>query len=198
MAAAHDRAVETAMAYAEEHVGYTRTGYHGRTRTAGRWAGTRPARGWCGRSGGTRRTGSPSRSCTPTSAVLNRLRTLSDGVIRALDGRGYPPGEGGDRHRVRPGVGGGAGPAARGVVFADRPDGKAREIVGVDPELCAEASTRRAQTLAKAEELTALYGPGLGFVSAGARWRPRAGRVTRPGDGSGVLGACVGAAGVGA
>src|SRR5207245_1067607 len=47
--------------------------------------------------------------------------------------------------------------AARGVVMADRPDGKAREIVGVDPELCADASTRRAQTVAKADELTATY-----------------------------------------
>ena len=35
--------------------------------TGGRWGGTRRARGWCGRGGGTRPTGSPSRSCTPTS-----------------------------------------------------------------------------------------------------------------------------------
>ncbi|MDN5933229.1 MAG: AAA family ATPase, partial [Pseudonocardia sp.] len=89
-------------------------------------------------------------------AVLNRLRTLSDGLIRALDGRGIRPVKEAiatayERALEEEVV------AARGVVFADRGDGKAREIVGVDPELCADASTRRAQTLDKAEELTATY-----------------------------------------
>ena len=197
VAAAHDRAVEVAMAYAEEHVAYTRTGYHGRTqdgRSVGRYeAGEGLV--WTPWRHSTNRESEP--QLHTHVGVLNRLRTLSDGVIRALDGRGFAP--------VKQAIAAAYERALeeelvreRGVVFADRPDGKAREIVGVDPELCAEASTRRAQTLAKAEELTALYGPGLGFVSAGARWRPRAGRVTRPGDGSGVLGACVGAAGVGA
>ena len=88
--------------------------------------------------------------------MLNRLRTLSDGLIRALDGRGIRPVKEAiatayERALEEEVV------AARGVVMADRPDGKAREIVGVDPGLCVDASTRRAQTLAKAEELTALY-----------------------------------------
>ena len=156
VAAAHDRAVEVAMAYAEEHVAYTRTGYHGRTqdgRSVGRYeAGEGLV--W------TRWRHSTNRESEPQLhthvGVLNRLRTLSDGVIRALDGRGFAP--------VKEAIATAYDRALeeelvreRGVVFADRPDGKAREIVGVDPELCAEASTRRAQTLAKAEELTALY-----------------------------------------
>ena len=156
VARAHDRAVETAMAYAEEHIGYTRTGYHGRT-TDGRSVGRYEAGEgliWTGWKHSTNREKEP--QLHTHVAVLNRLRTLSDGLIRALDGRGIRPVKEAiatayDRALEEELV------AARGVVMADRPDGKAREIVGVDPELCADASTRRAQTLAKAEELTALY-----------------------------------------
>ena len=156
VARAHDRAVEPAMAYAEEHIGYTRTGYHGRT-TDGRSVGRYEAGEgliWTGWKHSTNREKEP--QLHTHVAVLNRLRTLSDGLIRALDGRGIRPVKEAiatayDRALEEELV------AARGVVMADRPDGKAREIVGVDPELCADASTRRAQTLAKAEELTALY-----------------------------------------
>ena len=145
VAAAHDRAVEVAMAYAEEHVAYTRTGYHGRTqdgRSVGRYeAGEGLV--WTQWRHSTNRESEP--QLHTHVGVLNRLRTLSDGVIRALDGRGFSP--------VKQAVAAAYDRALeeelvreRGVVFADRPDGKAREIVGVDPELCAEASTRRAQT----------------------------------------------------
>ena len=144
------------MAYAEEHIGYTRTGYHGRT-TDGRSVGRYEAGEgliWTGWKHSTNREKEP--QLHTHVAVLNRLRTLSDGLIRALDGRGIRPVKEAiatayDRALEEELV------AARGVVMADRPDGKAREIVGVDPQLCADASTRRAQTLAKAEELTALY-----------------------------------------
>jgi hypothetical protein len=44
-----------------------------------------------------------------------------------------------------------------GVAFATRPDGVAREILGVDPQLCAAASTRRAQVLDRLGELMAEY-----------------------------------------
>ena len=144
------------MAYAEEHIGYTRTGYHGRT-TDGRSVGRYEAGEgliWTGWKHSTNREKEP--QLHTHVAVLNRLRTLSDGLIRALDGRGVRPVKEAiatayDRALEEELV------AARGVVMADRPDGLAREIVGVDPQLCADASTRRAQTLAKAEELTAVY-----------------------------------------
>ncbi|MGE0170949.1 MobF family relaxase [Nocardioides sp.] len=156
VAAAHDRAVETAMAYAEEHVAYTRTGYHGRTRD-GRSVGRYEAGEgliWTKWRHSTNRESEP--QLHTHVALLNRLKTLSDGVIRALDGRGLRPVKEAiatayERALEEELV------AVRGVVFADRGDGKAREIVGVDPELCQEASTRRKQTLEKAEELTAQY-----------------------------------------
>ena len=91
MAAAHDRAVETAMAYAEEHIGYTRTGYHGRTqdgRSVGRYEAGEGLI-WTGWKHSTNRESEP--QLHTHVAVLNRLRTLSDGVIRALDGRGIRP-----------------------------------------------------------------------------------------------------------
>lgn len=156
VARAHDRAVEIAMAYAEEHIGYTRTGYHGKTvdgRSVGRYeAGSGLI--WTGWKHSTNRENEP--QLHTHVAVLNRLRTLSDGLIRALDGRGIRPVKEAiatayERALEEEVV------AARGVVFADRGDGKAREIVGVDQELCADASTRRAQTVDKAQELTATY-----------------------------------------
>ena len=156
VAAAHDRAVEQAMAYAEQHVGFTRAGYHGRTadgRSVGRYeAGEGLV--WTAWRHSTNRESEP--QLHTHVGVLNRIRTVSDGVVRALDGRGFRPVKEAiatayERALEEELV------ATRGVVFADRPDGRGREIVGVDPGLCAEASTRRAQTLAKAEELTAQY-----------------------------------------
>ena len=156
VARAHDRAVEVAMAYAEAHVGYTRTGYHGRTqdgRSVGRYeAGAGLI--WTGWKHSTNRESEP--QLHTHVAVLNRIQTLRDGLIRALDGRGIRPVKEAIATAYERALEEGI-VAVRGVVFADRADGKAREIVGVDPELCAEASTRRAQTLAKAEELTATY-----------------------------------------
>ncbi|MDN5918659.1 MAG: relaxase domain-containing protein [Pseudonocardia sp.] len=154
--AAHNRAVERAMGYAEQHVAWTRTGYHGRTvdgRSVGRYEAGEGLI-WTKWGHSTNRENEP--QIHTHVAVLNRLKTLSDGVVRALDGRGFRPikeaiatayERGLEEELV----------ASRGVVFADRPDGKAREIVGVDPELCADASTRRAQTLDKAEELREKY-----------------------------------------
>lgn len=156
VARAHDRAVEVAMAYAEAHVGYTRTGYHGRTqdgRSVGRYeAGAGLI--WTGWKHSTNRESEP--QLHTHVAVLNRIQTLRDGLIRALDGRGIRPVKEAIATAYERALEEGI-VAVCGVVFADRADGKAREIVGVDPELCAEASTRRAQTLAKAEELTATY-----------------------------------------
>lgn len=156
VAAAHDRAVERAMAYAEDHVGYVRSGYHGRTqdgRSVGRYEAGEGLI-WTKWRHSTNRESEP--QLHTHVAVLNRLRTLSDGVIRALDGRGFRPVKEAMATAYERALEEEL-TAEQGVVFADRPDGKAREIVGVDPQLCAEASTRRAQTLARAEELTAQY-----------------------------------------
>lgn len=154
--AAHNRAVERAMDYAEQHVAWTRTGYHGRTsdgRSVGRYEAGEGLI-WTGWGHSTNRENEP--QIHTHVAVLNRLKTLSDGVVRALDGRGFRPVKEAIATAYERGleeelVG------SHGVVFADRGDGKAREIVGVDPELCTEASTRRAQTLERAEQLRADY-----------------------------------------
>jgi conjugative relaxase-like TrwC/TraI family protein len=154
--AAHRDALDIAMAYAEKHIAYTRVGYHGKTedgRSVGRYEATDGLvmTGW---EHSTNREGEPQLH-TYVSA-LNRAVTTSDGRIRALDGRGFRPikeaiaviYERGIERELEESL---------GVVFATRPDGMAREILGVDPELCAEASTRRAQVLDRLGDLVAEY-----------------------------------------
>ncbi|WP_103384097.1 MobF family relaxase [Pseudonocardia dioxanivorans] len=153
---AHREAVDVALGHLEEHGAYVRAGYHGKTmggRSVGRYE---------------RATGlavikfdhSTSRSNEPQlhchAAVLNRAVTVSDGVIRALDAKGFRPikeavavaYERALEDKLTAGL---------GVVFANRPDGKAREILGVDSSLVAEASTRRAQVQERATELVEAY-----------------------------------------
>ncbi len=154
--AAHRDAVDIAMAYAESHAAYVRVGYHGRTaegRSVGRYEA---ATGlvmtvW---EHSTNREGEP--QIHTHVAVSNRAVTRSDGQIRALDGRGFRP--------IKEAVAAAYEGAVErllgeslGVVFGLRPDGIAREILGVDPSVCAEASTRRAQVLARLDELTVDY-----------------------------------------
>jgi conjugative relaxase-like TrwC/TraI family protein len=156
VASAHRDAVAAAMDYAEQHIGYTRVGYHGRTaegRSVGRYAAVQGLvmTAW---EHSTNREGEP--QLHTHVAVLNRARTVDDGKVRALDGRGFGPikdaiataYERGVEQRLEESV---------GVVFATRPDGKAREILGVEPALCAEASTRRAQVLARQQQLIEAY-----------------------------------------
>jgi hypothetical protein len=144
------------MTYAETHTAYARVGYHGRTRD-GRSVGRYEATDglimtvW---DHSTNREQEP--QLHSHVAVLNRARTRSDGKIRALDGRGFRP--------IKEAVATAYEHALEqlltetlGVVFATRPDGKAREILGVDPTLCAEASTRRSQVLAELDHLIAEY-----------------------------------------
>ncbi len=167
--AAHRDAVDIAMAYAESHVAYVRVGYHGRTaegRSVGRYEA---ATGlvmtvW---EHSTNREGEP--QLYTHVAVSNRAVTRSDGQIRAIDGRGFRP--------IKEAVAAAYDGALEqlvgesvGVVFGTRPDGIAREILGVDPGVCAEASTRRAQVLARLDELTADYVARHGRApDAGAR-----------------------------
>ncbi|MCW2718475.1 MobF family relaxase, partial [Pseudonocardia sp.] len=166
---AHQDAVDIAMAYAESHAAYVRVGYHGRTgegRSVGRYEA---ATGlvmtvW---EHSTNREGEP--QLHTHVAVSNRAQTRSDGQIRALDGRGFRP--------IKEAVAAAYEGAVEqllgeslGVVFGTRPDGVAREILGVDPALCAEASTRRAQVLARLDELSADYVARHGRApDAGAR-----------------------------
>ena len=89
-------------------------------------------------------------------AVLNRAVTTSDGRIRALDGRGFRPIKEAIATIYERGIERGLRESL-GVAFATRPDGMAREILGVDPELCAEASTRRAQVLDRLGDLVTEY-----------------------------------------
>ncbi|GEL25724.1 hypothetical protein PSU4_46780 [Pseudonocardia sulfidoxydans NBRC 16205] len=153
---AHREAVDVALGHLEEHGAYVRAGYHGKTmggRSVGRYE----------RATGlavikfdhsTSRANEPQLHCH--AAVLNRATTVSDGVIRALDAKGFRP--------IKEAVAVAYERALEvkltaglGVVFATRPDGKAREILGVDSSLVAEASTRRAQVQERAGELVEAY-----------------------------------------
>ena len=156
VAAAHDKAVEIAIAYADEHIVSTRTGWHGArvsgNESVGRYEAGRGSV-WTLWRHSTSRANEP--QLHTHGGMLNRT-TTADGQVRALDGaafRAYK--EAIDTAYVR---------AleqlvseATGARFALRPDGVAREIVGVDPGLCAEASTRRGQVQARVAELIAGY-----------------------------------------
>jgi conjugative relaxase-like TrwC/TraI family protein len=154
--AAHRDAVDIAMAYAEKQIGYTRVGYHGKTedgRSVGRYEATDGLvmTGW---EHSTNREGEP--QLHTHVAVLNRATTSSDGRIRALDGRGFRPIKEAIATIYERGIERGLRESL-GVAFATRPDGMAREILGVDPELCAAASTRRAQVLDRLGDLITEY-----------------------------------------
>lgn len=154
--AAHENAINKAMAYTEKHAAYTRTGYHGKAldgRSVGKYE---EATGliWTAWRHSTNRDEEP--QLHSHVAVLNRVVTASDGKWRALDGKSFQPIKQGidayytralehDLHRDL------------GVVFANRPDGKAREILGIDPELCADASSRRATIEARVAERVAEF-----------------------------------------
>lgn len=153
---AHRDAVTVAMDYAERHASYTRTGYHGKTRdgrSVGRYEATEGL-------AMTRWDHSTNREKEPQLhshvAVLNRSRTVSDQEIRALDGKGFraikeaiaTAYERALEHKLG---------EVLGVRFALRPDGKAREILGVDPQLCQQASTRRQQVEERVDELVEAY-----------------------------------------
>ncbi|GAA3224617.1 hypothetical protein GCM10017691_12760 [Pseudonocardia petroleophila] len=150
----HAQAVEDAMmagtraglAYLQEHAGYSRVGHHGGG--AGRWIDAHEfvvAQFFQ----------HDSRERDPQwhihNAILNRV-LCSDGNWRTVDGRAI------DEHKAAA-----AAIAERvmeahlaqslGVRVETRPDGKAREVVGVDRDLMDLYSSRRAQIGPKAAEL---------------------------------------------
>ena len=74
---------------------------------------------------------------------------------------------------------------ALGVVFATRPDGKAREIVGVSPEAMELISTRRHKVTAKAAELVDAFETRYGRAPNGLerdRLAQQATLLTRRGE----------------
>jgi conjugative relaxase-like TrwC/TraI family protein len=172
---AHREGIAEAMSWAEGEVAWTRVGYHGRTasgRSVGRYEA---ARGlvW------TRWDHSTNRACEPQLhshvAVLNRVVTACDGQIRAVDGRGF--------RAVKYGVDAIYAQAYEqrltewlGVRFEWRPDGRAREILGVDQQLLAEASSRRQDVVEGVENLVAEYRQRHGYEPSPAT-RTRLARV---------------------
>ncbi|HEX6514909.1 MAG TPA: MobF family relaxase [Nocardioidaceae bacterium] len=152
---AHRTAVATAIGYLEREAGYSRSGYHGRTKdgrsvgeyvSAGQWIVTR----W---DHTTSREGDP--QLHSHAAVLNRVR-CEDGAWRALDGKAL--------YQER---------AAAGAIyertleeamqrdlpvrFELRPDGKAREIVGIGQDVRDTFSGRRVQVREQVQAWAADY-----------------------------------------
>ncbi len=138
------------LAYLAEKSGYSRVGHHGGT--AGRFVDSHD---WI--------VGSffqhDSRDRDPQlhihNAILNRVEG-PDGQWRTLDSRGI--------HRWRAGAGAVAERTTEerlthtlGMLIATRPDGKAREVVGVPDEAMSLVSSRRHAVTAKTQELVDAY-----------------------------------------
>jgi conjugative relaxase-like TrwC/TraI family protein len=100
------------------------------------------------------------RACEPQLhshvAVLNRVLTASDGQIRALDGKGFRAVKHGIDALYAQGLERRLGKSC-GVVFGLRPDGRAREIVGIDQSLLGEASSRHSAVVEHLRELVVEY-----------------------------------------
>ena len=159
--AAHEQAVEIAVGYGDELLAQTRTGWHGRTTSGNESVGRHEAgRGtvWTIWGHSTSRENEP--QLHTHGGLLNRTVT-ADGKVRALDGsafRGVKESIATMYERALEQL----TTEATGARFELRPDGKAREIVGVDPELMAEASTRRGQVTARVEQLVREYRDSYG------------------------------------
>jgi conjugative relaxase-like TrwC/TraI family protein len=159
VSAAHDRAVREALAFIEANVTTTRVGRHatvtmddGTRRTVGEYARIKGLvmTLWAHSSS---REGDP--HMHTHAAILNRVMT-EDGAIYAVDGQQFKPLKGAAdviyERRFEELV-----TEATGARFAWRPDGKTREILGVDRVLCDESSGRRAQIQERLDVLVADY-----------------------------------------
>lgn len=152
---AHRQAVSAAIGYLEREAGYSRSGYHGRTKD-GRSVGEYMAAGhWIV----TRWDHTVSREGDPQlhshAAVLNRVR-CEDDAWRALDGKAL--------YQERAAAGAiyertleEAMQAELPVRFELRPDGKAREIVGIGQEVRDVFSGRRVQVVAQVQAWATEY-----------------------------------------
>jgi len=156
--AEHRVAVESAiwagnnamLAYMSEHAGYSRVGHHGGA--AGRYV---DAHDWVVASFFQHDSRDHDPQLHIHNGVLNRVEG-PDGQWRTLDSRSLhrwraaaaAVGERTTEERLT---------HALGVLAVTRPDGKSREIVGVDPVAMALISSRRHAVTAKAAELIAAY-----------------------------------------
>ncbi|MBP2371539.1 MobF family relaxase [Pseudonocardia parietis] len=154
--ALHRAAVQKAMGFVETEAAYVRSGYHGKTaggRSVGRYE---RATGLVAVEFDHRTSRAQEPQMHAHFAVLNRAVTERDGEIRAVDGKGFRPIKmGADAiymREVETGM-----TAEFPVVFALRPDGKAREILGMDRGLLASGSSRREQLMKRTDELVAKY-----------------------------------------
>ncbi|KAA1013926.1 relaxase domain-containing protein [Pseudonocardia sp. EV170527-09] len=153
--AAHERAVEVAVSFADARVAVTRTGRHSGPRSAAGQGVFEQGRGtaWTLWAHSTNREDEP--HLHTHAALLNRTAT-ADGRVTALDGvsfRGIKLGvDAVYQQSLEQLV-----TAAAGVAWCERVDGCAREIAGVDESLMVAASTRRGQVVDRVEELSRLY-----------------------------------------
>ncbi|SDH02707.1 conjugative relaxase domain-containing protein, TrwC/TraI family [Pseudonocardia oroxyli] len=148
------------LAYLSDKSGYSRVGHHGGA--AGRYV---DAHDWVVASFFQHDSRDHDPQLHIHNAVLNRVES-PDGTWRTLDSRGM--------HKWRAGA---AAVAERtteerlshglGLSLAMRPDGKAREIVGVAPKAMALVSSRRHAVTAKAEELIADFEARFGRTPNG-------------------------------
>ncbi|MGH3859633.1 MobF family relaxase [Actinokineospora sp.] len=156
--AAHRQAVEdaiwagnqAALDYLSERAGYSRVGHHGGA--AGRFS---DAHDWVVASFFQHDSRNHDPQLHIHNAILNRVQG-ADGQWRTLDGRGLYAHRGaaaavGERtteeHLAR----------ALGVRFAARPDGKAREVVGVDQAVMDLFSSRRRAITKKTADLVTAF-----------------------------------------
>ncbi|WP_224392883.1 MobF family relaxase [Pseudonocardia sp. ICBG1293] len=161
--AAHARAVETAVAFADSRVAVTRTGRHSGPRSAAGMGTFEQGVGtvWSVWGHSTSRADEP--QLHTHAALLNRTVT-SGGKVGALDGASFSG--------IKQAVDAVYQQTleqlvteATGVGWRDRPDGLVREIAGIDQGLLDAASTRTAQVNERIEALkTALVARAGGEV----------------------------------
>ncbi|MFD8497962.1 MobF family relaxase [Amycolatopsis sp. NPDC059657] len=153
---AHRIANAEMLAFAERNIVYTRVGSHTTIKATGKTVGEYAeikgliVTSW---EHSTSREGDPHAHIH--NAVLNRVET-KDGKIYALDAQAFKSIKGQMamvyERRYEEEV-----TKATGARWAWRPDGKAREILGVDRELCGKSSGRYAQVQANLDKLLADY-----------------------------------------
>ena len=166
-----------ALTYLQDKAGYTRVGHHGGA--AGRYA---DAHEFTVASFFQHDSRDRDPQLHIHNTILNRVEG-PDGIWRTLDGRSL--------HRWRPAAAAVAErtteeriTAALGMLLATRPDGKAREVVGVSAEAMGLVSTRRHKVTAKTAELVEAFEARYGRAPNGyqlERLAQQATLVTRSG-----------------
>ncbi|MCO1659203.1 relaxase domain-containing protein [Pseudonocardia sp. S2-4] len=148
------------LQYLADKAGYSRIGHHGGA--AGRWV---DAHEWTVASFFQHDSRDHDPHLHIHNAVLNRVEG-PDGKWRTLDSKAL--------YKFRPAAAAVAERLAAerltdalGVLLAMRPDGKAREVVGIDPAALALISTRRRALTAKASELVEAFATRYGRAPNG-------------------------------